>query len=305
MAIFTSHIGLALAQTPTEDAFNSGGQSLNTLPSEAVIGSTAERRDAWNSLSETEKAEASARLEEIVESSQPTQQDSEPVSLNLSFVSNLDAGSVVNASATKELSSGFFHPGFAPYAPCPICPPPPPIYVDDDLDGLEDGFENSLADGFTPFYHVSGGEDAGTGFARFNNSVPQTVSQVFGPTPPISHFRVKPLGFATRNDGVRYGLIQLDYLTLWNKDDGLVSGSLCIGNPFINLLELLSHNLDNERSALLVAAPVSNSTYNPNLQDYKIYEVYTAAHEDTFFDHSIYINLSTPVSFNNHIRTFA
>lgn len=190
---------------------------------------------------------------------------------------------------------------FGMYATCPSCPPPPPIIVDSDADGVSDDFENNLADGFTPFYHVSGGEDAGTGFARFNDSVPQTVSQVFGPTPPISHFRVKPLGFATRNDGVRYGLIQLDYLTLWNKDDGLVTSGLCLNNPFINPLELGGHNIDNERSALLVAAPASGSTYNPNLQDYKIYEVYTSAHEGTFFDHSIYINLSTPVSFNSHI----
>lgn len=125
---------------------------------------------------------------------------------------------------------------------------------------------------------------------------------MFGPTPPISHFRVKPLGFTYGNNGVLYGLIQINYHTLWNRDDGLVSGGLCIGNPFINPAQLFSHNLDNEYSALLVAAPVSNSSYNPNLQDYSAYAGYTAAHENTFFDHSHYINISTPYSFGNHLN---
>ena len=117
----------------------------------------------------------------------------------------------------------------------------------------------------------------------------------------ISYFRVTPLRLQYGNDGVQYGLIQLDYLTLWNRDDGLVSGSFCVGNPFINPLDLTNHILDNERSALLVAAPVSNGSYNLNLQAYKVYSIYTAAHENAFFDQSRFINLSTPVAINNHI----
>lgn len=47
LAVFTSHIGLTLAQT---DAFNSGAASLYTLPPGAVVGSTEERRNAYNNL---------------------------------------------------------------------------------------------------------------------------------------------------------------------------------------------------------------------------------------------------------------
>ena len=142
----------------------------------------------------------------------------------------------------------------------------------------------------------------GTGFAAFNNSVPQTVNQVFGATPPISNFRINPLRQQYGSDGILYGLIQIDYLTLWNRDDGLVSGSLCVANPFINPLELTSHQLDNERSAFLVAAPLLNGSYNLNLSAYKAYAVYTAAHENTFFDQSRFYNLSTPIPINGHVN---
>lgn len=298
LSVFASQMGLVLAQNSPDDAFNSGGQSLYPLPFNAVIGSTAERENAWNSLSETKRGEASAMLQQTVETSQPTQEDSTPVNLDLSFVGGSGTTSVVNASATKE--------PFLDFSPiynrggCSFCPPLE--IVDSDSDGLPNSFENSLADGFTPSYYISGGENAGTGFASFFNSVPQAVDQVFGSTPPISNFRVTPLGFFSRNDGIQYGLIQIDYLTLWNKDDGLVSGGFCIGNPFINPASFGNHALDNERSAILVAAPLSNSTYNLNIQDYKIYEVFTAAHEETFFDQSRYYNLSTPFPFDSHIK---
>lgn len=65
----------------------------------------------------------------------------------------------------------------------------------------------------------------------------------------------------------------------------------CVVNPIINTAQLGSHPIDNERSALLVAAPVSNGGYNLNLQNYKLYELFTAGHESTFFDTSEYINL--------------
>lgn len=55
LAIFASQINLASAQTPVEDAFTTGGKSLYTLPSNAVVGSTDERRNAYNSLSAADK----------------------------------------------------------------------------------------------------------------------------------------------------------------------------------------------------------------------------------------------------------
>ena len=296
LAIVASHIGLAAAQTSPNDAFNTSARTLYTVPSNAVVGSTDGRRNAYNNLSETAKTQASAEVEQLVKSATPIKQENKTISL--SFVDSVGIKTEISSRASVEDSSEFF--GRVSTKPCSGCIYPP---TDADRDGLIDSFENSLADGFTPFYFVSGGENVGTGFARFNDSVPQTVSQVFGSTPPISHFRVKPLGFFYRgNNGVQYGVIQINYHTLWNKDDGLVGSPYCIYDPILDLASLGNHEKDNEYSALLVAAPLVNSTYDSNLQNYNLYEVYTAAHEDTFFDQSRYYNLQTPYPFDSHIQ---
>lgn len=312
---------IMLAQQ-SNNSFNSAGSSLYPLPSNASLVPTAEQTNAWNNLTESEKADAEEQFEAIVKQAiSNTKPESSPTNTTLSFVNGSGSISETSASANTKDSPDFgLEPQqLRPEEPCPECSPTPipsptpnptptpsptPTPTpgsDADSDGLPDSFENSLADGFTPFYFVSGGENSGTGFASFNNSAPQTVNQVFGSTPPRSNFRVTPLRIQTGNNGIQYGLIQIDYLTLWNRDDGLVSGNTCVANPFINTIELTSHPLDNERSALLVAAPISNGTYNTNLQAYKVYSIYTAAHENTFFDQSRYINLSTPVDINNHI----
>ncbi|MGH9949117.1 MAG: hypothetical protein ACRD6X_18250, partial [Pyrinomonadaceae bacterium] len=157
------------------------------------------------------------------------------------------------------------------------------------------------------------GENNGTGFARFNNSVPQTVSQVFGTNPPISHFRVTPLRFEYGSDGLQYGLVQIDYLTLWNRDDGLSVGGICTSALTVGLglagygssqvlSGLGSHNLDNERSAMLVAAPVSTqNTYSTNASSYKAFQLFTAAHENTFTDQSFLFSFYQPLNFGGHI----
>lgn len=91
-------------------------------------------------------------------------------------------------------------------------------------------------------------------------------------------------------------------MTLWNRDDGPAGSPYCIFEPIIDVTSIGGHNLDNEYSVILVAAPIVNSTYDSNLQNYKLYEVYTAAHEGTFFDQSRYYNLQNPYPFNSHIK---
>lgn len=295
LSVFATHVSLARAQKTSDDAFNRSAAVLTEVPSNAVVGSTDERRDAYNNLSEAERAQALQQADEFVKSAVPTKQQDK--SINLSFVDDVGNQNETNSLTSVEEASDFYDQVLT--RTCYACRQ---STKDADFDGLNDGFENNLADGFTPFYFVSGGENPGTGFARFNDSVPQTVNLVFGPTPPISHFRVKPLGIFNRNDGIQYGVIQINYMTLWNRDDGLVGSPFCIFDPIIDLTSLGSHNLDNEYSALLVAAPVVNSTYDSNLQNYKLYEVYTAAHEGTFFDQSRYYNLQTPYPFNSHIK---
>jgi hypothetical protein len=193
-------------------------------------------------------------------------------------------------------------------------PPPPPPGSDADADGLPDDFENQVADAFTPIYHV-GNEQPGTGFALFGDYVPQTAIQVFPPVPPISHFRVQPLGFLTDAYGNQYGFLRIDYLTLWNRDDGLDISNLChffldvtLGVLGIGVGEALEglqdHVIDNERSAILVAAPVSAyNTFNLNPWTYSAYSFFTTAHEGKWlFDQSRFYYPEQPVPAGWHVH---
>lgn len=296
VALLTVNTGIVFAAHRPSDAFTTQGRSTIALPPNAVIGSTPERSNAYNNLTEQQKTAASQAVSSIISTGpRPTKPADREVIL--SFVTSAGARTESVSRGSADDSSDFFNEtGCGAF-----CQDPDPIT---DLDGdlLPDSFETSLADGFTPIYYISTGEKSGTGFATFVNSPPLTVLQAFGPTPPISHYRAKPLGFYYRNDGIKYGLIQLDYLTLWNRDDGLKGGDYCVAEPILDITSLGGHALDRERAAFLVAAPVAGSTYSLNPQDYKLYEAWTAAHEGTYFDHSMYFNVDSPQPFDNHIE---
>ena len=144
--ILFSQFATLLGQTT---AFENRGNASYTLPSIAVVGSTAERRAAWDSLSSSQKASATASVTELASSArlQPRQ----PRTLDLTFVNDLGTVSENSSSASPEDSSAFFGR---------VVPRPTPYDIsldpDDDSDGLPDTFENSLANGFTPLYKVSG-----------------------------------------------------------------------------------------------------------------------------------------------------
>ena len=188
--------------------------------------------------------------------------------------------------------------------------------ADADGDSLADDFEERLSDAFTPVYHVSAGEQWGTGFARFGDFVPQTVTQFLPPVPPLTHVRVTPVGFATDIYGRQLGFLQIDYLTIWNRDDGLDVGGFCqtgasilgglIGLSLTGLAEGLgAHQIDDERSAVLVAAPVpAGFQYSADHSAYQAYDYYTAAHEGTFTDHSAYFGPWQPVPAYYHLNLF-
>jgi hypothetical protein len=195
-------------------------------------------------------------------------------------------------------------------------PTPTPTGGDADFDGLPDAFENQVSDAFTPVYHISYGEHPGTGFAIFNDSTPQTVQQSFPAVPPISHFRVQPLGFATDAYGNQLSVLRIDYLTLWNRDDGLDIDGYCrfnlrvafediLGYSAAYVLDgLIAHPLDNERSAALVAAPVTSyNTFNTDPWAYKAYDYFTTAHEgEPFTDHSNFFSPSQPIPAGLHLN---
>lgn len=176
---------------------------------------------------------------------------------------------------------------------------------DRDADGLAEGFENQLADAFTPFYHISTEEP--NSFATFQNFVPQTVRQGYGTT-PVSHFRVQPLGYGYNYQGQLVSVARIDYLTLWDYDSGLPGSILCdfdFGLGFL-LEGARPHRLDNERSAVLVAAPVADYTFNTDPYAYSAYSFFTTAHEGVpFLDQSRYEDFyGNPVPAGYHINLF-
>ena len=169
---------------------------------------------------------------------------------------------------------------------------------DDDFDGLPDNFESALADAFTPIYHVSAHES--NNYATFHDYVPQNPLQLFGPN-PVSHFRVQPLGLTYTNSNQLVSVIRIDYLTLWDRDGGIVTDGLCSIFPGLRVFGL-PHPIDNERSAALVAAPVSSFSYNLDPWAYSAYDYYTAAHEGRDNDKSAYHMPFQPVPAGWHLH---
>ena len=177
---------------------------------------------------------------------------------------------------------------------------------DADFDGLPESFEDALAENFTPIYHTSAGDV--DNYSTFHDFVPQTVKDRFGLN-PVLYYRVTPLYI--RYNPYRYmyeSFIRIDYLTLWDHDSGLPDSACDIVPPFDSLIEGFGpHDIDNERSALLVSAPVFDPYnawgFNLDANQYSALSVFTAAHEDTFTDQSTYHNFpQNPVWPGNHIE---
>jgi hypothetical protein len=179
---------------------------------------------------------------------------------------------------------------------------------DFDGDGLPDGFEDQVADAFTPFYHPSTNEP--DHFAFFGDFLPETVIQTVPPSQPVSHFRVTPLGFSANNT---QAYLRIDYWTLWDFDSGFEFSSTCqaalaTANDFlseeiiadINLLiqQLSDHPLDNERSAILVSAPVAdpnNPTFSSDAMSYSALAFFLSAHENKIGDRSQIFYPTNPI----------
>ena len=188
---------------------------------------------------------------------------------------------------------------------------PTPTMIDSDGDGLSDTLETALADGFMPNYHVSVGERTSpnkTGFALFWDIPNRTINQVLPPTSPVVHYRVTPHVSSSIN-GLPVSVVRVDFLTIWNRDDGLVPGQVCRDAGVIlkaftgidvnaSLTGLGGHAFDLERSAVLLAAPVANAC-DPGA--YRAYQYYLAAHEKTFFDHGTFHTPAFPSGLGAHL----
>lgn len=295
-------------------------------PAQAVAGSTSDRLAAYNSLTSDHRQAINVRVQPYLRTAiqQALAQHQSSIGNQDLMVHAPSLDGIMSHNPSKALSfqtqlmivnngSGAFstmtlYPAYS--AALPANPVSGQVTGNDlDHDGLPEAFENQLADTFTPSYFVSGGER--DNFATFLDSVPAVVSQRLGPH-PLSYFRVKPLGFATATTGVVYGIIQVNYLTLWDHDSGLAVSGTCnammgvaggiLGIDLINMVSVLtSHALDDEHSAVLLAAPVVNGGFNLDPTQYSAFSYYTAAHEGTFFDLSMYLNPSTPIPANYSI----
>jgi PKD repeat protein len=184
--------------------------------------------------------------------------------------------------------------------------------ADSDGDGIPDEVETQLADNFTPAYSVSYYEYPGTGLSQFQDrSDEQIPSQVFPNHPPTvtSYYRVTPLGVV---GGQSY--LQIDYMSLWNRDDGLALNAAC--GTDIDLLSFFGifspsfgiglggHALDNERSAVRLVAPAVNGGINLDPNAYRLDRFFTAAHENTPSDRSDFYTMSQPMGPEVHYGLF-
>ncbi len=216
-----------------------------------------------------------------------------------------DAGIQSNALASLRTYYPSATASHALEVATPNLTPRPPIR-DQDGDGLPDccdGLEDQLAYEFRPLYFISSSEQQQ--FATFANSVPWTVDTLVGTAPPKSYVHVSPLGLATDTAGNQLFAVRIDFLSLWNADGGLIGGGAACFYSYFGLDSVINqvsgHVLDAERSVMLLAAPAVNGSYNPDRNAYKLYSLYTAAHEGTFFDQSIYADFPTPVPAGNHV----
>ncbi len=316
LSVTLSPAGLLAQPSAAAGAAVPGPGAVWKLPAHAVAGSTAERRAAWQKLTPGQRKDVLKRFAADLGPAlaKAAREHASAAPHDIPVMPQLLGGAVQGSAPGAELRTAapaLFAPSSGPSSSklatrAAISGP------DADFDGLPDAFESAVADAFTPVYHVSTGEQPGTGFALFGDFVPETVVQSFPAVPPISHYRVTPVGFATDSTGRQIGFLEIDYLTLWNRDDGLQIGGDCqtyaailgglIGLGLTDLLDgAESHPLDNERSAVLVGAPTSGFQYATDPAAYSGYSYYTAAHEDTFFDHSAYWSPGSPVPAYNHL----
>jgi hypothetical protein len=281
-----------------------GGAHQDVFPQEAGKRLDDAHRQLWSSLT---PAEREALYKQFLDAVGPTLQLASDYELQ-----RQPSGPVVDP---LQLTSGAgpFQPisdplppidaGLAAGASPPSASAPAAVKTDDDNDGLQDKMERQLADNFTPAYYISRFESSGTGLSLFQDRtdtlIPTQVFPTSGPPVVVSYYRVTPLG----KSGGR-GYLQIDYLSLWNRDDGLPITAAC--GTDINLLsffgiwssafaiDLPGHNLDNERSAVRVFAPLVGGAYNTDSNAYKIDRVFTAAHELTRVDRSDLQSVSPP-----------
>jgi len=300
------------------------------LPDNAVIGSTPERKAAWDALSEEEREElvklVGPYLADALRKSKESYEKNEwgsiikpPSQINFVKWDGVSERIPTKNSLSQEVIQEFgnswaVNESLDNWSANAVSVQSVP--VGNMPVNMPTNFSETLADLFTPYYRISYGET--DQFATFqNNQTSLLVDQLKGQN-PLSYYRVHPMGFATQN-GTKYGFFKIDYLTLWNHDSGLAINPYAYLNMWLDfffcydpplayvILAAIDaadrgHNYDPERSAVLVGAPVVSNNYNPNPNAYYIYSVYAAAHEGTQSNQSTYSSPASPVQ--GHVELF-
>jgi hypothetical protein len=311
--------GMAETTDKPDDQSEEYKDVIANLPTNAVIGSTTERYAAFQALTNEQKRELFKKVGPYLEEALNTAKWEYEISKTQNQITDSQIGiidwygkqkkiSVTKSKSTRAIESLLVN------SPASLLKKSDLVKGSAAANSMPLSFQDSLADLFTPYYHVAYAET--DQFATFNDYVPTTIKQLYGQS-PLSHYRVHPLGF-TVNNGIQYGFFKIDYLTLWNNDSGLYVSSHAqeilsyifwnnYSSIFSALLSILDglggHQFDDEHSAILVGAPtLSNYEYNPNPNAYYIYSAYAAAHEGTQSDHSTYTYPETPQQ--GHLELF-
>ncbi|HEX2059225.1 MAG TPA: hypothetical protein VHK90_00650 [Thermoanaerobaculia bacterium] len=186
----------------------------------------------------------------------------------------------------------------------------PQTNVDADGDKVPDTLEDALWHAWVPLYFLSEGER--NNFVFFQDNPTQKIIERTQPTPPVGYFSVLKL-FTAPLGGVQHGFLQINFATFWDQDDGPAIAGNCRALarvlqilttiPIVQVIELLfNHQWDEEHSAALVAAPLVGDAYNRDPAAYRLYNFYTAAHENKVNDRSFYLFPRRPVAPGQHMK---
>ncbi|MGI8469036.1 MAG: hypothetical protein ACR2N3_11360 [Pyrinomonadaceae bacterium] len=183
------------------DPFAAGAKSKIRLPKSAIVGSNAERKAAWDRLSENEKSQLIDKFKSIFEQAKAKSHKSEkPLDTILTFAAANKSRRFVNAQTRETIKSKNNSSLAMPLRPepCDGCEPPPdpnPTPTDQSspigfLDGIDvnmatiNGWsfdpDNPSASNDVHIYINGPAGGGGIGFAITTNQLRPDVNQAYG-----------------------------------------------------------------------------------------------------------------------------
>lgn len=186
----------------------------------------------------------------------------------------------------------------------------PQTNVDADGDRLPDTLEEALWHAWVPRYFLSQAEKSN--FVFFQDNPTQKIIERTQATPPVGYFSALPL-FRAPLGGVPHGFAQINFATFWDRDEGPAIAGDCralvrviqvlTSIPLLQVVDSIGrHQWDEEHSAALVAAPLAGNDYHRDPAAYRLYNFYTAAHENKPGERSFYLFPRRPIDRGQHMK---